>query len=162
LPELVCDTSAIQYLHQLGLLHVLPALAERVIVPPAVIDELRVGRRLGIELPDLSSLDWVSILGPTSKAALSLVNDLGPGEIEVLTLALELRQAIAVLDDALARRVAETLGLPFTGTLGILLDAKKAGLVPALLPLLDQLEVLRFRIAPYTRIAVLKMAGEEG
>jgi predicted nucleic acid-binding protein len=75
-------------------------------------------------------------------------------------LALELREAVVVLDDALGRRVAETLGLPLTGTLGLLLDAKRAGLVPAVAPLLDQLQALRFRLASHTRAAVLKLAGE--
>jgi len=74
--------------------------------------------------------------------------------------ALELREAVVVLDDALARRVAETLGLNVTGTLGLLLDAKRAGLITAVGPLLDQLEALRFRLAPHTRTAVLKLAGE--
>jgi hypothetical protein len=75
-------------------------------------------------------------------------------------LALEMREAVVVLDDDLARRVAETLGLRLTGTLGLLLDAKKAGLIPAIAPLLDQLQTLRFRVAPHTRVAVLKLAGE--
>jgi hypothetical protein len=88
------------------------------------------------------------------------VTNLGPGEAEALMLALELREAVVVLDDALARRVAETLGLNVTGTLGLLLDAKRAGLITAVGPLLDQLEALRFRVAPHTRTAVLKLAGE--
>ena len=75
-------------------------------------------------------------------------------------LGLEWREAVVVLDDALARRIAETLGLYLTGTLGLLLDAKRAGLVPAVAPLLDQLQVLRFRVAPHTRTAVLELAGE--
>ena len=35
----------------------------------------------------------------------------------------------------LARQMAEMLGLRLTGTLGLLLDAKQAGLVPAVRPL---------------------------
>jgi predicted nucleic acid-binding protein len=54
-------------------------------------------------------------------------------------LALEAREAIVVLDDALARQVAETLGLCLTGTLGLLLDAKRVGLIPKVSPVLDQL-----------------------
>ena len=65
-----------------------------------------------------------------------------------------------ILDDAMARRAAETLNLKFTGTMGLLLDAKRAGLIPAIKPLLDQLQVLRFRLAPATRTAVLALAGE--
>jgi predicted nucleic acid-binding protein len=152
----------VQYLHQLELLHILPALTEKVIVPPAVVNELNVGRSLGLNLPDLAALDWVEIRHPISSPALPLVTDLGPGETEVLMLALELPKAVVILDDALARRVAETLGIHLTGTLGLLLDAKKAGLIPAVKPVLNQLQALRFRLAPHTRLAVLKLAGEEG
>lgn len=158
--EVICNTSPIQYLYQLELLYLLPALTERVIVPPAVVEELSVGRALGVNLPDLATLNWVTVRRPVSEPALPLVTDLGPGETEVLMLALELHEAVVVLDDALARRVAETLGLRLTGTLGLLLDAKRAGLIAAVGRLLDQLEALRFRLAVHTRAAVIKLAGE--
>ena len=61
MPKAICDTSPLQYLHQLELLHVLPALTEGVIVPPAVVDELATGRALGVNLPDVTELDWVSV-----------------------------------------------------------------------------------------------------
>ena len=156
----MCDTSAIQYLYQLELLHILPALADHVVVPPSVVEELEEGRASGVRLPDLTALDWVAVRRPASEAALPLVTDLGRGEAGVLMLALESRGSVAVLDDALARRVAETLDLSFTGTLGLLLDAKSAGLIAEIGPMLDQLDALRFRLAPHTRAAVLKLAGE--
>jgi len=59
-----------------------------------------------------------------------------------------------------ARQVAETLRLPVTGTLGLLLDAKRRNLIPAVRPLLEQLDALGFRLASHTRAAVLKLAGE--
>jgi predicted nucleic acid-binding protein len=161
LPKAICDTSPLQYLHQLELLHVLPALTEGVIVPPAVVDELATGRALGVNLPDVTELDWVSVRHPLSAAALPLVTDLGPGEAEVLLLALELPEAVAVLDDALARRVAHTLNLKLTGTLGLLIDAKRAGIISSVEPWLSQLHALRFHLARHTRDAVLRLAGEE-
>ena len=160
MPDVISDTSPIQYLHQLGLLDLLHVLAGRVIVPPAVVSELAEGQALGMNLPDLQALDWVEIRRPVSELAVPLVTDLGPGETQVLMLGLEWREAVVVLDDALARRLAETLGLCLTGTLGLLLDARRAGLVPAAAPLWDQLQVLRFRVAPHTRTAVLELAGE--
>ncbi len=90
-----------------------------------------------------------------------LVTDLGAGETQVLMLALESSDAVVVLDDALARQLAEVLGIRLTGTLGLLLDARRAGLIPALAPVLDQLQALRFRLAPHTRAVVLKLAGEK-
>jgi hypothetical protein len=160
LPDLVCDTSPIQYLHQLGLLDVLHELGERVILPTAVADELSVGRSLGVRLPDVETLDWVTIKRPRSEAALPLISDLGPGEAEALMLALEMPGCVVVLDDAAARRTAEALNLRLTGTLGLLLDAKEAGLIAEIRPMLDRLDDLRFRLAPHTYQAVLRLAGE--
>lgn len=160
MPDIICNTSPIQYLHQLQLLSILPALVGKIIVPPAVIDELEEGRNLGVNLPDPSRLTWIEIRRPISERAVPLVTNLGPGETEVLMLALELDDAAVVLDDAFARRVAESLGLGVKGTLGLLLDAKRKNLIPAIIPLLNQLEELRFRVAPDTRAAVLKLAGE--
>ena len=160
MPDVICNTSPIQYLYQLGLLHIFSALAHRVIVPPAVMEELSMGRLAGVNLPDPNTLDWVAIRRPSSSSALPLVTDLGPGETEVLMLALESPDAVVVLDDALARRVAHTLGIRLTGTLGLLLAAKRAGLIPVVQPILDTLQDLRFRLAPHTRAAVLRLAGE--
>lgn len=141
------------------MLHLLPQLAGTIIVPPAVVDEIAVGRDLGVKLPDLSTLEWVQVRHPASEQALPLINDLGPGETEVLMLGLEL-DAVVILDDGLARRVAETVGLKYAGTLGLLLDAKRAGDISAIRPLLDQLQALRFRISPQTRQMLLELAGE--
>lgn len=160
MPEVICNTSPLQYLHQLGYLQLLPALAGKVIVPPAVVDELAVGRELGIDLPAVDRLGWVAVRRPAAAPAEPLIADLGPGETEVLMLALESPGAVVIIDDALARRMAETLGIKFTGTLGVLLDAKRAGHLSAIAPLLDQLQDLQFRLAPHTRAAVLKRAGE--
>jgi hypothetical protein len=160
LPDVICNTSPIQYLYQVELLHVLHALAGHIVIPPAVAEELSTGRTAGVSLPDPTTLDWVTIRRPTSAAVVPLVTDLGPGEAEVLMLALEALDAIVVLDDALARRAAAMLGLRVAGTLGLLLNAKRAGLIPAIAPILDQLHALRFRLASHTRSAVLALAGE--
>lgn len=160
MPEVICNTSPFQYLHQIGLLHILPALAGRVIIPQAVVDELAQGRNAGVNLPDPLACEWVVIRHPVSVSALPLITDLGPGETEVLMLALESQDAVAILDDALARRVAESQGIRIIGTLGLLLNAKQAGHVSSIREYVDQLEALRFRLAPQTRITILKLAGE--
>ena len=158
--EVICNTSPLQYLHQLGLLHILPALAGRIMVPSAVVAEIDEGQRRGVNLPHLAEHDWLKLRKPSCIDALHLVFDLGPGETQVLGLALELPGSVVVLDDALARRVAESLKLPLTGTLGLLLDAKRAGIITAVTPSIDHLQSLGFRLASQTRTAVLKLAGE--
>jgi predicted nucleic acid-binding protein len=160
LPEVFCNTSPLQYLHQLDLLPVLQVLAGRLIVPPAVVDELAAGISKGLDLPRLKDLEWVEVRAPGSLAAVPLVSDLGPGETQVLALALESSEPLALLDDALARRVAASLWIAVEGTLGLLLDAKRAELLVSVGPLLDRLQMLGFRLDPCTRDAVLRLAGE--
>lgn len=160
MPEVICNTSPLQYLHQIRQLSILSALAGHIIVPPAVLSELSEGRSRGVDLPDLDSLAWVTVRIPVSAPATSLIADLGTGEAQALMLALEISGAIVVLDDACARRMAETRHIPLTGTLGLLLDAKRAGLISTVKPCLDQLQLLHFRLAAQTRAAVLKLAGE--
>ena len=158
--EVICNTSPLQYFYQLGMLHVFQVLAGRIIVPPAVVHELAVGRAQGVSLPDPTGFEWITVRPPASTAVLPLVMDLGPGETEVLALALESTDAIVILDDALARQMATTLAIRFRGSLGLLLDAKQAGLVSAIAPLLDQLQALGFHLSAETRNLILDLANE--
>jgi predicted nucleic acid-binding protein len=160
LPELICNTSPIQYLHQLGLLDLLRRLGDSVIVPTAVVRELNDGRQVGVSLPDLAEISWISVVQSASAVVLPLVTDLGPGEAEVLALGLERRSAVLVLDDAVARRTARMLQLRHTGTLGLLLDAKRAGYIPSVASPLDRLQELGFRVGTNTRSVILGLAGE--
>lgn len=160
LSSLICNTSPIQYLHQLGLLDLLAELTSQITVPPAVVNELEVGLQHNVDLPIITELAWVSIQTPVSSAAAPLIPDLGRGETEVLMLGLELERAVLVLDDSLARKTAQLLQLKFTGTLGILLDAKKANLISNITPHLNRLQTLGFRLAPHTYQMILKLAEE--
>jgi hypothetical protein len=141
-------------------LNLLAELAGRVVVPVGVAEELSAGRELGFDVPDLSSLPWVDIRKPAGIGMLALIADLGVGEAQVLALALESPGSVVVLDDLLARRMAEVLGLRMTGTLGILLEAKRRGLVPSVGPLIRRLTELGFRVSACTERAVLALAGE--
>jgi predicted nucleic acid-binding protein len=90
-------------------------------------------------------------------AALRLVVD--AGESEAIVLAYETRTRI-ILDDRKAREAARRLGIPVTGTVGLLLKAKEAGVVPAIRPLLDALDANQFRIGDALRAEALRLAGE--
>ena len=100
--DLIVDTSPVQYLHQLELLHILPNLANQVFVPSAVIEAIKIGHSLGVNLPKLEELNWVNVRQPASVQALPLITNLGPGETEVLMLGLEMAVAVVVLDDGSA------------------------------------------------------------
>jgi predicted nucleic acid-binding protein len=56
--------------------------------------------------------------------------------------------------------VATKFGVPVTGTLSVILIAKRRGLVPAVRPLLERLQELRFRMSTDLRDEILTSAGE--
>jgi len=158
--EVISDTSPLQYLHQLDLLDLLPTLYSDVLVPYAVVREVEAGRSLGVALPALETLPWVRVQKVVNAALLPLLPDLGAGEREVLALALERSNPLVILDDSFARRFAQRLELPLTGTLGLLLKGKEMGRIDLVKPLLDRLEALHFRLDQRTRADVLTVAGE--
>jgi predicted nucleic acid-binding protein len=84
-----------------------------------------------VDLPAVEALDWIRIRQPAGRLLLPIVADLGAGEREVLALGTETLDSLVILDDALARQYARMLKLALTGTLGVLLKAKEAGLLPA-------------------------------
>jgi hypothetical protein len=91
---------------------------------------------------------------------LNLIVDLGPGESEVLAIATYHPNALVILDDKLARQIAEMQGFRFTGTAGVLLRAKEKGFIPALKPPIEKLLSLNFRLKPDLVKAILELAGE--
>jgi hypothetical protein len=160
MPEVIVDTSPLQYLHQLELLDLLPELYGEILVPEGVVREIAAGHALGVALPELKALPWIQVRRVAGSSVLPLISDLGAGEREVLALALEADHPLVVLDDALARRVAKRLELTLTGTLGLLLRARETGRIARLEPFLDRLEALHFRLDRHTRSSALKLAGE--
>ena len=73
---------------------------------------------------------------------------------------METAHSVAVLDDREARRVARQLGVPLTGTLGLLVDAKRRALISTVAPLLDELDRHNFHMSPRIRNAILEAALE--
>lgn len=83
------------------------------------------------------------------------------GEISAISLAVEKGADAVLMDELAGRAAAVALGLKPVGLLGILLDAKELGLIPAVAPLLNQLQAeAKFWISASLRALVLKDAGE--
>lgn len=82
------------------------------------------------------------------------------GEVEVMILAQEQQADLVIIDDHAAKKTAKYLGLPVTGTLGILLKAKQQGWIKEIHSLLLELKRNGFYISPALEDIVLKQAGE--
>jgi hypothetical protein len=134
-------------------LHLFSALFESVLIPPAV------AREIAPSIPTLPS--WLRVQDvkmPWPQAVLR--PSLGDGEREALALAVEIQAERILLDDRAARRVAQELQLLVTGTAGILLVAKRHGLVPRIRPFLDALIEKSFFIGSDLYDDLLRLAGE--
>lgn len=148
----ICNSSPLIALEQIGHLHLLEALFGEIIVPPAVVNEVS----MTVSLP--SNIRCSALSQPL--AATVIQASLGAGESEAITLALQEKACIIILDDRPARRTAESLGLKVIGTLGVLSAAKHKGLIPLIKPLIVALDSHHFHVAPELARRVIADAGE--
>ena len=161
MPEIVIsNTSPIFYLHRLRLLDLLQKLYQEIIVPKAVVAELEAGRRQGEDVPAVDSYEWIKIRAIRSPQIMGLSTDFGPGETEVIALALEESDSLVIIDEKLARRIARLRGLRVTGTAGVLLKAKQEGHILAVKPFLDRLQEIHFHLSDNVRTLILSTAEE--
>jgi hypothetical protein len=132
----VVNTTPLIALALAGQLPLLRRLYTAVAIPPAVQSEIRGGGPSGIGVRELEAADWIRVVPLQDPRRADLLTDLDRGEAEVLALAQEIYAGLVIVDERLARRHARRLGLPLTGTLGLLLRAKQAQLISEVKPLI--------------------------
>jgi predicted nucleic acid-binding protein len=146
----VTNSSCLIALEGAGELGLLEKLYGRVEVPSAVALEF------GSSLPA-----WVDVLSVQDQALVQTLQlGLGPGESEAIALAKERSADRLVLDDRKARRIAQQLGLPVTGTLAILIRAKERGFIASVRDVINALLSLNFRLSDTLVEEALRQANE--
>lgn len=157
----VSNSGPLITLAAIGRLSLLGALFKDVAIPQAVFDEVVTHGSGEPGSVETSEATWIRISRVTDELAVNLLQEsLGAGESEAIVLAEELNARYVLIDDALARKKAAHIGLRMTGTLGILLMAKEAGLIPNVKPILDELRQTDFRMGERVYQDVLSRAGE--
>lgn len=164
MPAVVVDSSVLITLAAGEQFHLLRELYTTLYVPPEVWNEVTsVPKPFGTnEARQARDAGWLIVRAPTSLAAIqALPFNLQPGETEALALAVELADALLLVDDAQGRRAARALGINYTGTLGVLLRAKAEGKLAALRPALDLMQKrTTFWLSEEVHRAALAQAGE--
>lgn len=131
--KIVSNSSPLVALSVIGKLHLLGDKFKNIIIPEAVWKEIALDGRDKPGTDDILRSKWITIESLQNKmVAKSLEKDIDYGESEAIALALETDADIVLLDDKLARSVAKNLGLNIMGTVGILIWARKAGLIESL------------------------------
>lgn len=158
----VSNTSPIINLAAIGACDLLRQRYSTINIPPAVAYEIVVrghGQPGAAEVP---AAPWIVVHPVGSTAAVVQANPLlNPGEAEAIALAVAMPADLLLIDERQGRHTAAALGVPITGVLGILLDAKQRGLIPALRPMLDALrQQAGFWIRDDLYHQVVQMSGE--
>lgn len=138
--QAVVNASPLIFLSKAGVIHFLQQAAPDIVVPEVVA--LEVGRRgrNDITARTLVNNPWVATVEVPVIPPLIQSWDLGPGESAVLAYARTHPGVVAIIDDGAGRRCAETLGVPLLGTLGLIMIAKKRGLIPTARPVIALLK----------------------
>lgn len=145
MPDLwVVNASPLIVLCKINHHHLFSQLTPDIVIPHAVAAEINAG-------PENDPARQFLAASPFSIVAVVpdpvvLTWDLGAGETAVLTYALTNPDYKAILDDGAARRCGRTLGVPLLGTLGLILRARQADLIPAAVPVLKALQAHGFRL----------------
>jgi len=158
----ISDTSPIVNLAAVGQLELLRQLYSKIVIPQAVRHEIVV---VGAGQPgaiEVEASDWIQTHQVTNRTMVSSLQlEVDDGEAEAIALAAELKADLLLLDERRGRIVVSRLGLKFIGLLGVLIEAKYRGLVPAIRPILDDLiGKAGFWITRELYDRVLQAAGE--
>lgn len=137
----VTDTSVLLNLCWLGLPGLLPKMFDAVLAPPEVREEFM---RLATEDPRFRGLKFpegITVTPSASRPDKLLPDDLelDPGESAAIALSIERGIKTILMDERAGRRLAAALGLRPFGLLGILLKAKRNGMISAVIPLIEKL-----------------------
>ena len=157
---IIADSSPLIGLAKIGQLDLLPLLARRVMVPPAVWKEVVDPRMKASGAGEVAQRKWIEIVTPEPASVAPLLILLGEGEAEAIALAQREKSAVLLLDDLRARKIAARLNLRRMGTVALLGQAKRAGLVKKLKPSLDALLDCGIYVRKELIEAALKEAGE--
>jgi predicted nucleic acid-binding protein len=142
-------------------LNLLEQLFGNVVIPDQVAEEMEAGKHVLGPWRQAPGADALIVKAPLDGPFLrQLLVQLDAGEAAAIALAVETGASLLLMDELDGRKVARLHGLQITGTLGVLLEAKRHGYVREIRPLLDALERASFRISAALKQQVLVAAGE--
>jgi len=160
--RVVSNASPLVNLARIGHLELLRDLFGNLLVPEAVWEEVVVagagqpGARL------LEEATWVARHQVKNQSLVqALRQELDAGEAEAIALAVEVKADLLLMDERLGRETAQHLGRRVTDVIGVLVEAKRKGMLPEVKSPLDALrDKDGFRVSERLYARVLRDTGE--
>jgi len=141
---IISDTSCLIGLTNIGKISILEKMYGSIIVTPAVVEEY------GAQLPE-----WITVQAVSDADKVTVFNKLiGPGESSAIALAMEIKEALLIVDDRRARQFALSLGLEIIGTLGLLIQAYENNIIQDIDSAIVSLREVGFRLPADTEILI--------
>jgi predicted nucleic acid-binding protein len=147
---IISDTSCLIILTNIGELDLLRRTYG------SIVTTVEIAIEFGERLPE-----WVIIENVSDKQKQQLLEmQIDKGESSAIALALETPDCTVILDDYRARKIAEQLGVNYTGTIGVIIRAKINGVIPSIKPILSKIKETDFRLSAEIERQALLAAGE--
>jgi uncharacterized protein len=158
----ISDASPLIALSAVGRLDLLQQLYTEILIPAFVAEEILRGTPEQPGAVEVGAADWIGVRAVSDSGLVRLLEqELDRGEAEAIALAVEIGADLLVADEHRARRVAARLDVEVIGVLGILVEAKRNGLIPAVRPILDELTTTAgFRVNRDLYLRILQAADE--
>ncbi|MEW6210655.1 MAG: DUF3368 domain-containing protein [Acidobacteriota bacterium] len=155
------NASPLIALFQSDLASLLSQLFSEILVPGAVWEEVLAGGPNDPASQQLVTALWAKRVEVAQIPSIITAWNLGQGESEVLSVALDNPDCRAMIDDAAARRCARAVGVPTLGTGGAIVLAKRRGLIPSAADALQKLRNTGLWLSDDLVTLLLEQAGEE-
>ena len=150
MPNIISNTSCLIALDNIGMINILKNLYGKIVISTEVSHEF--GKHVE---------DWIKIKQVKDRNYLKILNTLVDlGEASTIALALEFNNALTILDDSKARKLAKNLKVKYTGLLGVLLKAKDKNVISSVKEVLFKLKSDNFFISLSIEKEVLRLANE--
>lgn len=143
----VSNSSPLIALSRLARLNLLNSLYNEILIPQAVYQEVVQAGKGREGSTAVASAPWLEVQAVQDSIAVDLLREqLDRGESEAIVLALETQAQLLIIDEARGRRIAQSRGLTYVGTVGIIVLAKRKNLIQSGTAVLDQLAEIGFRM----------------
>lgn len=161
MPKIVVNSTPLIILSGIGKLELLHSLYGEVTVPEAVYREVT-AKEDSACVQVTAAREWIHVKTISDISEKKMYKaKLHDGEVEVMILAQEGEGAdLVIMDDNAAKKTAKYLGLKVTGTMGVLLKAKKLGYLSEVRPILEEMKKNGFYVSHVVEKMVLDNAGE--
>lgn len=106
--------------------------------------------------------DWlnVSVIEEKDELYLELLNNLGQGEASSIALASQMKNSLLIIDEKKGRIAALKHGISIIGSLGVLVEAKRKGVIASVRDTITKIEQTNFRVSQSIKKKILEKAGE--